>query len=437
MVVAAFALPWLFTVGAGTASADDPPPIVPPFQFTNQPQSIKVPGGIAAMYVQLDGGSGGNSSGPGPVSRGGYGAALSGTVPVMPNQQVDVTVGGQGGHFGTNPGNSHGGWGGNSSGGAGGVDNSGSGAGGGGGATTLSLAGQVLAVAGGGGGGGTAGMPLHGGDGGAAGDPAHDGNKGSGTGACGPGDGGQAAVETTGNGAPGGIGGGGTDGTGGGGGGGVKGGGGGHGGCASGGGGGAGSSMLSSSVLNGSISAGSALGDGLVTITWIADSEWNTTHSGGTVVGQNSGASGAADHPAADTVVAKGDTLSQLAADHQVTGGAQALYEANKAVLSDPDTLIAGQQLRIDNGVTPPAEVTQVTLAGDGQTFAQRSVSHLNGLNLVVHNSPTGLALSSYDDSSSSAHVINESNQTITVTVTQNGAPTTTNIAAGQTTTLP
>ena len=47
----------------------------------------------------------------------------------------------------------------------------------------------------------------------------------------------------------------------------------------------------------------------------------------------------------ADYTVAKGDTLSAIAADHRLHGGWPALFERNKDVLSNPNVLHIGQQL--------------------------------------------------------------------------------------------
>lgn len=45
--------------------------------------------------------------------------------------------------------------------------------------------------------------------------------------------------------------------------------------------------------------------------------------------------------------VQSGDTLSSIAAEQGVTGGWQALYDANRDTLSDPDVIYAGRQIRI------------------------------------------------------------------------------------------
>ena len=147
--------------------------------------------------------------------------------------------------------------------------------------------------------------------------------------------------------------------------------------------------------------------------------------------------SGAKDHPAADTIVARGDTLSQLALDHHVTGGAAALYEANKAVLPDPDSLVAGQQLRIDGATGPQKSVNSITVAIKGKTIARRSINSFDGLVLRVGNEATNVTLTSYDDATGSGRLINESHQDLTVTVSRASGNTTKQLAAGQTLTLP
>ncbi|MGH3674065.1 MAG: transglycosylase family protein, partial [Pseudonocardiaceae bacterium] len=42
-----------------------------------------------------------------------------------------------------------------------------------------------------------------------------------------------------------------------------------------------------------------------------------------------------------------GDTLWSIAVDHQVPGGWQRIYDANRDTLTDPDLILAGQSLRI------------------------------------------------------------------------------------------
>jgi resuscitation-promoting factor RpfA len=45
--------------------------------------------------------------------------------------------------------------------------------------------------------------------------------------------------------------------------------------------------------------------------------------------------------------VVPGDTLWSIAASHQVPGGWRQVYEANRAVVTDPDLILVGQSLRI------------------------------------------------------------------------------------------
>lgn len=45
--------------------------------------------------------------------------------------------------------------------------------------------------------------------------------------------------------------------------------------------------------------------------------------------------------------VQPGDTLWSIAVDHQVPGGWQRIYDANRGALTDPDAILAGQKLQI------------------------------------------------------------------------------------------
>jgi LysM repeat protein len=49
----------------------------------------------------------------------------------------------------------------------------------------------------------------------------------------------------------------------------------------------------------------------------------------------------------ATCVVRSGDTLARIAADRNLTGGWSALYQANRGVLSDPNTIYPGETLRL------------------------------------------------------------------------------------------
>jgi LysM repeat protein len=54
-----------------------------------------------------------------------------------------------------------------------------------------------------------------------------------------------------------------------------------------------------------------------------------------------------ASNPHGDYVVAKGDTLSSIAARHKVKGGWRALWNKNKAYIGDPDFLVVGQRIAL------------------------------------------------------------------------------------------
>lgn len=54
------------------------------------------------------------------------------------------------------------------------------------------------------------------------------------------------------------------------------------------------------------------------------------------------------DKDGGDYVVQRGDTLSQLAVDHDIDGGAAELLDRNSDVLTDADTIYAGQRLAVD-----------------------------------------------------------------------------------------
>jgi hypothetical protein len=229
--------------------------------YTGSPATITVPAGenISAMSVSMSGGQGGNSN---PAS-GGYGAAISSTIPVSGGQTLTINVGG--GASNNTPGTSavaaaDGGGAGCGDGGAGGA------------ASTIEVDGATVAVASGGGGGGAQGIMPGVDDGGAGGTSAT--NAGNGSGGSGPGSGdhgkgGAGGVSLS----AGGKGGDGSDGGGcsGGGGGGWSGGGaGGHGGFGGGGGagGGAGGDYLVSSASGTSVAPANVGGDGSVTVTW-------------------------------------------------------------------------------------------------------------------------------------------------------------------------
>lgn len=59
--------------------------------------------------------------------------------------------------------------------------------------------------------------------------------------------------------------------------------------------------------------------------------------------------------------VAEGDTLTAIAATHQVPGGWQAIYDANRATLTDPDVIPTGAQLKLPTAA--PADTTDILTA--------------------------------------------------------------------------
>lgn len=126
-LVIAFAMP-------SSASA-----VTETFEYTGAPQAWTVPYGVSSATFNLYGAQG-HGFGPGTGAQGGRGGWARTTIAVVPNSQISVRVGGQGG---TNTGGYNGG---------------GAGAFGGGGATDIRISGDGLTdrvlVAGGGGGGG-------------------------------------------------------------------------------------------------------------------------------------------------------------------------------------------------------------------------------------------------------------------------------------------
>ena len=125
------------------------------FTFTGNVQTWEVPAGVTEIQVSLYGAQGGNGAGANP-GLGGFGAEVSGVLPVTPGEVLNIYVGGQNGFNG---------------GGAPGNGNSGFG----GGATDIRSGGTQLTnrvvIAAGGGGGGATGCsnPNKGGNGGNAG----------------------------------------------------------------------------------------------------------------------------------------------------------------------------------------------------------------------------------------------------------------------------
>ena len=239
-------------------------------------QTVTPPGDAVSATVVIHGASGGNACDIAPCGKGGYGAEVTGILPLPLGARLVLSVAGRGGNANgrTNPGD--GGWG-FASGGRGGSGSGGSQDGaGGGGASAISLSSCLptcfpisYVIAGGGGAGGAAGyLPGAdpGGNGGSSGYSAGNGAGGRGINSGGGGTGGNL-------GGHGGAGGGGSSygGSGGGGGGGYasgSGGGGGGFGGGGGGGGGAGSSY-SASLTSPRVTGGqTADGNGYITITW-------------------------------------------------------------------------------------------------------------------------------------------------------------------------
>ena len=60
--------------------------------------------------------------------------------------------------------------------------------------------------------------------------------------------------------------------------------------------------------------------------------------------------------------VADGDTLTAIAAAHQVPGGWQAIYDTNRATLSDPDVIPTGAQLELPTDA-PAVDSTDILTA--------------------------------------------------------------------------
>lgn len=223
--------------------------------------TITVPAGvdISAMSVVLVGGQGGAAD---PAS-GGYGTAITGTIPVSGGQTLTINVGG-----GANDNTPGLGAVAAADGGAPGCTDGG----GGGAASALEIDGTTVAVASGGGGGGAQGIMPGIDDGGAGGTATVNGGNGSGAKGPGSGDHGKGGAGGTSL-SPGGKGSGGKDGGGcaGGGGGGWSGGGaGGRGGLGGGGGagGGAGGDYFASSATGTSAAAANGGGDGSISIRW-------------------------------------------------------------------------------------------------------------------------------------------------------------------------
>lgn len=429
---------------------------------TGSEATLVVPEGVSNLHLVATGAPGAaaadpqNQAGYGPGGAAGRGAKVTGDVAVTPGRAVFVDVGGAANSVdgGFNGGGSTGWYG-----------------GGGGGATDLrtvpraeddSLASRLI-VAAGGGGGGTGGyselcdVANNGGNGGDAGS---DGSPGTQYAAnCPSGDvGGSAGTQTAGgaggaaqwmvSGGSGSLGQGGSGALmratqSGGGGGGLYGGGGGSTGAPSenpsSAGGGGGSNLVpagGTSEVSNSLPSLIITYHGQLPTSTLAE-RGAPIPGGFKYVNATAAASGAPDSEKPDTIVAKGETLSQLAAEHHIAGGGAALYEANKDVLPDPDTVVAGQQLRIDEAATPPASGNSITVTVDGKSIAQRSISSFTGLTLRMSDEPTGPTLTSYDEGPQNGKLLNETRENLTVTLTRPSGKTTNQLAAGQTLALP
>jgi hypothetical protein len=148
--------------------------IAPPvFDYTGKPQTFTVPAGVAALIVRALGAQGGDG---GQDAAGGRGGETLATIPVTPNERLELFVGGRGGKARDCSGGAAGFNGGGAGGGRGTHSGIGflcrqTGGGGGGGASDVrrggSTATDVLVLAGGGGGGSGLG-DARGGDGGGA-----------------------------------------------------------------------------------------------------------------------------------------------------------------------------------------------------------------------------------------------------------------------------
>jgi uncharacterized repeat protein (TIGR01451 family) len=179
-VAAVVALGLWAVLGAGAAEAS-----YTYFDGVNGPQSITIPFGVSEVTLDVIGGAGGFDASTNGCVRG-NGSEIRATVPVTQGQQLDLSVGSDGG-FGSG---ADGGPGGQGGGGAGGsVSSAGTiyaGGGGGGGATSVSTAGQLIVLAGGGGGcGGFAQGPAGGGQGDGGNDSANGDDGGSAKGGSG------------------------------------------------------------------------------------------------------------------------------------------------------------------------------------------------------------------------------------------------------------
>ena len=124
-----------------------------------------------------------------------------------------------------------------------------------------------------------------------------------------------------------------------------------------------------------------------------------------------------------DTVVAPGDTLSDIAAAHHVIGGTQTLLDNNRSTVPDADTITAGQRIKVA-GVAPVGTVDVLRISarsGPSKGLVDHiEASHLNGLTLqVVRNIDGTVAIRSWSESEQGMKIINESGVDITVSATR------------------
>jgi hypothetical protein len=289
LLTLALALAGLVAAGEGSGAFAQSVQVTETFSFTGAPQTWTVPAGVTQATFDVFGAQGGDSfvTGGATGGKGGLGGEATATVAVVPGQTFQVNVGGRGSDGIS--GGAAGGFNGGGNGGANGTPGPGPSAGGGGASDIRSgtfTPGDRVIVGGGGGGAGGSGCTAPGGDGGAGGGtnggngtdggggvPGANGLGGGGGTSSGGGIGGagQAGGTSGANGVSGSGGAGGASscgGGGGGGGGGFFGGGGGGGGSSASGGAGGGSGFGPAGVV---FASGVRSGDGLVTITYVAN----------------------------------------------------------------------------------------------------------------------------------------------------------------------
>ncbi|MGH3601597.1 MAG: NlpC/P60 family protein, partial [Pseudonocardiaceae bacterium] len=74
--------------------------------------------------------------------------------------------------------------------------------------------------------------------------------------------------------------------------------------------------------------------------------------------------------PTSDYVVVSGDTLSQIASVHGVSGGWQQLYDDNRDTIANPNVITIGQRLRVRGGVPGEVNAPAVRPPGSAATPA-------------------------------------------------------------------